>query len=300
MRIRNLRAREVVPIAIVVVYALVAIAAPLLAPHDPNQSTLLSRLAPPWSHRDGQLFVLGTDPLGRDILSRVIYGARISLAVAVSTVIVSAVIGVILGVLAGWIRGVVSVIILRLADIVMSVPFFLLAILVIAVRGPGLANVVLCLAITRWPRYTRMTYATVLETRERGFVRGAFALGATSRWIVLRHVVPEVVPLTVVIATLEVGLMVMLEASLSFIGLGVQPPTASWGSMLSDGREYVASAWWLATIPGLALFGLILAVNLLGDAVRDRLDPTRKVPRGQGLRRRSKAAALQQKESTDA
>jgi peptide/nickel transport system permease protein len=298
--IRNLRAREVVSVGIVAVYVIVAIAAPWIAPHDPNGSALLSRLAPPWSHRGGEFFILGTDPLGRDILSRVLYGARISLAVAVCTVIVSGIIGVILGVLAGWVRGLVSVVILRLADIVMSVPFFLLAILVIAVRGPGLANVVLCLAITRWPRYTRMTYGTVLETRERGFVRGAFAVGATSRWIVLRHVVPEVVPLTIVIATLEIGLMVMLEASLSFIGLGVQPPTASWGSMLSDGREYVASAWWLATIPGLALFGLILAVNLLGDAVRVRLDPTHKVPRDRGLRRRSKAAALQQKESTDA
>jgi peptide/nickel transport system permease protein len=211
------------------------------------------------------------------VLSRIIFGARVSLAVAASTVIVSGVVGVALGVIAGWRRGWLGAIIMRIADIALSVPFFLLAILVVAVLGPSLVNVVICLALVRWPRYTRIAYAGVLETRERGFVRSTAALGATGNWIVLRHVLPEVIPLATVVATLELGLMVVFEASLSFIGLGVQPPTASWGSMLSDGQQYVASAWWLATFPGLALFGLVLAVNLLGDAVRDRLDPTQRV-----------------------
>jgi peptide/nickel transport system permease protein len=195
--------------------------------------------------------------------------------------------GVALGLIAGWRRGWLGVLIMRIADIALSVPFLLIAILVVAVLGPSLVNVVICLAMVRWPRYTRITYATVLETRERGFVRGVVALGAPGHWIVLRHILPEVAPLAVVVATLELGLMVIFEASLSFLGLGVQPPTASWGTMLAEGQQYVATAWWLATFPGLALFGLVLAVNMLGDAVRDRLDPTRRVGRragGTGLR----------------
>ncbi|HVV20823.1 MAG TPA: ABC transporter permease [Pseudonocardiaceae bacterium] len=270
-----MKRRGLIPLIVVALYVLVALAAPLIAPHDPNHTDLAVRLSGPGQHG----FLLGTDGLGRDVLSRVLYGSRVSLAVAVATVLVSGTVGVALGVIAGWRRGWLGAVIMRVADIALSVPFFLLAILVVAVLGPSLVNVVICLALVRWPRYTRIAYAGVLETKERGFVRGAVAVGATGPWIVLRHVLPEVLPLAVVVATLELGLMVIFEASLSFIGLGVQPPTASWGSMLSDGQQYVASAWWLATFPGLALFGLVLAVNLLGDAVRDRLDPTRRTSR---------------------
>jgi peptide/nickel transport system permease protein len=273
------RHRGLLPALVVVLYVLVALAAPLLAPFDPDHADLAARLAGPLATRGGHLHLLGTDALGRDVLSRILYGSRVSITVAAATVVVSGLFGVALGVLAGWRRGWAGALVLRIADIALSVPFFLLAILVVAVLGPSLVNVVVCLALVRWPRYTRIAYAAVLETRERGFVRGAVALGATNRWIVRRHVLPEVAPLAVVVATLELGLMVVFEASLSFIGLGVQPPSPSWGSMLSDGQQYVASAWWLATFPGLALFGLVLAVNLLGDAVRDRLDPTRRVPR---------------------
>jgi peptide/nickel transport system permease protein len=267
--------KGLVPLIVIGLYVVIAIAAPLVAPHDPNHTDLAVRLAAPGHHG----FLLGTDGLGRDVLSRILYGARVSLGVAVATVLVSGIVGVGLGVIAGWRRGWLGAVIMRIADIALSVPFFLLAILVVAVLGPSLVNVVICLALVRWPRYTRIAYASVLETKERGFVRGAVAVGATGPWIVLRHVLPEVLPLAVVVATLELGLMVIFEASLSFIGLGVQPPTASWGSMLSDGQQYVASAWWLATFPGLALFGLVLAVNLLGDAVRDRLDPQRRTSR---------------------
>lgn len=270
-----MKRRGLIPLIVVALYVLVALATPLIAPHDPNHTDLAVRLSAPGRHG----FLLGTDGLGRDVLSRVLYGSRVSLAVAVATVLVSGTVGVALGVIAGWRRGWLGAVIMRVADIALSVPFFLLAILVVAVLGPSLVNVVICLALVRWPRYTRIAYAGVLETKERGFVRGAVAVGATGPWIVLRHVLPEVLPLAVVVATLELGLMVIFEASLSFIGLGVQPPTASWGSMLSDGQQYVASAWWLATFPGLALFGLVLAVNLLGDAVRDRLDPTRRTSR---------------------
>lgn len=274
--------RGAIPLAVVVLYVIVALAAPLIAPQNPNQTNLAVRLLPPLSSSGGVHYLLGTDDLGRDVLSRVIYGARVSLAVAAVAVVFSGVGGVALGLIAGWRRGWLGVLIMRVADIALSVPFLLIAILVVAVLGPSLVNVVICLAMVRWPRYTRITYATVLETRERGFVRGVVALGAPSRWIVLRHILPEVLPLAVVVATLELGLMVIFEASLSFLGLGVQPPTASWGTMLSEGQEYVATAWWLATFPGVALFGLVLSVNMLGDAVRDRLDPTRRVGRRSG------------------
>jgi peptide/nickel transport system permease protein len=284
--------RGLVPLVFVGVYIVVAISAPLIAPHDPVAATIASRLLPPFSSKGGSFFLLGTDPLGRDVLSRIIFGARVSMVVAAATVIVSGAFGVGLGVVAGWRRGWLGAIIMRVADIALSVPFFLLAILVVAVLGPSLTNVVICLALVRWPRYTRIAYASVLEARERGFVRGATALGASDWWVVMRHVLPEVIPLSVVIATLELGLMVIFEASLSFIGLGVQPPTPSWGSMLSDGQQYVATAWWLALFPGLALFGLVLAVNLLGDAVRDRLDPTRKVKGRWRDRKRPRAIAI--------
>ncbi|SHH32218.1 peptide/nickel transport system permease protein [Jatrophihabitans endophyticus] len=277
--------RGTIPLAVLGGYVLVAALAPLLAPHDPDLVALGARLTHPF--HDGS-YPLGTDALGRDVLSRILYGSRVSLVVAVLTVLASGLVGVTLGVAAAWRRGWVGVVVMRLADIALSVPFFLLAILVVAVLGPSLVNVVVCLALVRWPRYTRIAYAGVLEARERGFVRGAVALGAPGRWILTRHVLPEIVPLVVVVATLELGLMVIYEASLSFIGLGVQPPTASWGSMLSDGRQYVSSAWWLATFPGIALFGLVLAVNLLGDAVRDRLDPQHRVPRRARRRRRAR------------
>jgi peptide/nickel transport system permease protein len=276
--------RGIVPAVVIGVYIVVALAAPLVAPFDPIHADLASRLSGPLTSVHGHYHLLGTDALGRDVFSRIVYGSRVSLAVAAATVLVSGAFGITAGVIAGWRRGWLGAVIMRIADIALSVPFFLLAILVVAVLGPSLINVVICLALVRWPRYTRIAYANVLETRERGFVRGATALGATGRWIVTRHILPEVLPLAVVVATLEVGLMVVFEASLSFIGLGVQPPTASWGSMLADGQQYVASAWWLATFPGIALFGLVLSVNLLGDTVRDRLDPTQRVPRR--LRRR--------------
>jgi peptide/nickel transport system permease protein len=280
--------RGTAPLVVIGLYVLVAILAPVIAPHDPNHADLAVRLSGPFHHG---AFPLGTDALGRDVLSRILYGARVSLVVSILTVLVSGAFGVLLGVLAGWRRGWVGVVVMRLADIALSVPFFLLAILVVAVLGPSVVNVVVCLALVRWPRYTRIAYAGVLETKERGFVRGAVALGAPGRWILWRHVLPEIVPLVVVVATLELGLMVIFEASLSFIGLGVQPPTASWGSMLSDGQQYIGSAWWLATFPGIALFGLVLSVNLLGDAVRDRLDPQHRVPRRVRSRRRPSGVA---------
>lgn len=270
------RATLLLPLAVLAVYVLAALLAPAIAPYDPDAVTLARRLLPP-----GGDHPLGTDALGRDVLSRVIYGAQVSLVVAAGAVVTGGVVGVALGMLAGWRGGWVSAVIMRLVDIVLSVPFFLLAILVVAVLGPSLGNVVACLALVRWPRYARVAHSATLQARGRGFVTAATATGAPAWWIVLRHVLPEVLPVAIVVGTLELGLMVIYEASLSFLGLGVQPPTASWGSILSDGQQYIASAWWLATFPGIALFVLVLAANLLGDAARDRLDPARRaaVPR---------------------
>ncbi|MFY0406769.1 ABC transporter permease [Solicola sp. PLA-1-18] len=264
-----------VPGAVLLVFVLLAVLAPLVAPHDPNATDLNYRLLGPWSHGDG-LYVLGTDGLGRDVLSRVIFGTRISLVVAAAAVLVAGTVGVGLALLAGWRGGWVAAVVLRVSDVVLSVPFLLLAILVVAVLGPSLVNVVVCLALVRWPRYVRVAYGSVLEARSRGFVQASTSVGASGWWIVTRHVLPEVLPVAIVVATLELGLMVLFEASLSFIGLGIQPPTASWGSMLSDGQQYISSAWWLATFPGLALFLLVLAANLLGDRARDGLDPARR------------------------
>lgn len=238
-------------------------------------STELSeRLLAPGATVDGTTYWLGTDQLGRDVLNRLVHGAGVSLLVAFSAVVCSGLFGTLLGLIAGVVRGPIAAIIMRIADVVLSVPFFLLAILTVVALGPSLVNVVVCLAVVRWPRYTRVAYAQTLEAQGKEFVRSAVAIGSSPLWIVRRHILPEVIPSVIVVATLELGVMVIYEASLSFIGLGVQPPTASWGSMLSDGSEYIASAWWLATFPGLALFLLVLSVNLVGDFARDRLDPS--------------------------
>lgn len=261
------------PIAIVTVAVVAAAVPSILSPQDPNVIHLGARLVKPGTTSGGTHFILGTDELGRDILSRVIWGARTSVIVAVVAVFVSGLIGGALGVLAGVRPKILGVVIMRLADLVLSVPFFLLAILVVAVLGASVVNEVIVLALVRWPRYTRVAYGQTIEAANREFVRSAVALGARQTRVVFRHILPEVLPSLVVVATLEVGLMIVFEAALSFIGLGPPPPAPSWGSMLSDGQQYVATAWWISTFPGVALFLVVLAVNKIGDRVRDRLDP---------------------------
>ncbi|MGH3095332.1 MAG: ABC transporter permease [Streptosporangiales bacterium] len=266
-------------LALLCVFALLAIAPGLFATADPTHTDLPARLLPPGSTHAGTYHLLGTDQLGRDVLSRVVYGSRVSLAISLTAVLGAGVIGSALGITAAVLRGVGGAVVMRVADMVLSIPFFLLAILTVVVLGPSLVNVVVVLALVRWPRYARIAFAQTLETRNRDFVRSAVAIGATPWRVVLRHIVPEVIPSIVVVATLELGLMVIYEASLSFIGLGVQPPDPSWGSMLSDGQKYVSTAWWLATFPGVALFLLVLTVNMLGDFVRDQLDPSERSAR---------------------
>lgn len=261
------------PAFIILVVGFAAAFPGVLAPQNPDTIHLGARFLAPGSTADGIHFWLGSDELGRDVLSRVIWGARLSVIVALVAVFVSGVAGGALGVIAGMNPKIAGVFIMRLADLVLSIPFFLAAILVVAILGPSVVNEVIVLALVRWPRYARIAYAQTRETSTREFVRSAVALGARRRRVVLRHIVPEVLPSLIVVATLEVGLMIIFEAALSFIGLGAPPPAPSWGSMLSEGQEYIATAWWISTFPGIALFLVVIAVNKMGDRVRDRLDP---------------------------
>lgn len=266
--------RPIAPfLAIFLCFAILALLAGAVAPYNPNTQNLLARLKPPGTTVRGVFYLLGTDEVGRDLLSRLIFGARVSLSVAMLSVCVSTLIGTLLGTIAGFYRGTTEVIIMRFTDIVLSIPAILLAIITIAVLGPGLQNVVLVLGFTRWPRYARVAYGQTLAVMSLTFMRASAFNGASAPRLILRHVLPNIAGAIIVVATLEFGLMVLFEAGLSFLGLGVQPPTPSWGSMLSVGRNYMGTAWWIATFPGICLFLLVLSINVIGDRLRDRLDP---------------------------
>lgn len=252
-----------------------ALAAPWLAPLDPDRQNLLARLKEPGFAVRGAVYWLGSDELGRDVLSRVIYGARVSIAVAVASVLLSGVLGITVGMLAGYLRGWTETVLMRLVDIFLSIPAILLAIITVAVLGPGFVNVILVLALTRWPRYARVAYGQTLVLADRPFVRLSRAMGGSTPRVLALHVLPNIAGPLLVVATLEFGLMVLFEAGLSFLGLGVQPPMASWGAMLSTGRNYIATAWWIATFPGLALFLLVLSANMIGDRLGDHIGKER-------------------------
>ncbi len=243
-----------------------------LAPADPNAQDTARRLLPPGTA--GHPF--GTDALGRDILSRLVYGSRVSLTVGFLAVGISALIGVTVGVLSGFYRRSVDAVLSWVANVQLSFPFILLAIAIVAVLGAGLRNVVLVLGITGWVVYARIARGDVLATREQDFVTAARSLGASDLRLMLRHIVPNILPPLIVVATFEVARMIISEAALSFLGLGVEPRVVSWGSMLADGRQYLDVAWWLATLPGVAIMVTVLGINLLGDWLRDEFDPRRK------------------------
>ena len=268
-----------IPTSIVVVAVILAVIvamalfAPWLAPTDPNHQSLLSRLRPPGYARGAMTYWFGTDNLGRDLLSRVIYGARASLAVAALSVLVSTVVGVSLGMIAGWFRGWTEILIMRLVDIMMSIPAILLAVLTVAVLGPGFVKLVLVLGLTRWPRYTRVAFGQTLQVANLPFIKASELAGAGAARILFRHVLPNIAGPVLIVATAEFGLMILMEAGLSFLGLGIQPPAPSWGSIMSVGREYVERAWWIVAFPGAFLFLLVFSVNVLGDWLRDHLDP---------------------------
>jgi peptide/nickel transport system permease protein len=252
-----------------VVVALVSILAPVLAPRDPIETNLSQRLVPIGTPG----YSLGADDLGRDILSRLIWGGRISLLVGFSAVMVAMTLGVIIGLLAGYFGRWVDSLVMRLIDILLAFPAILLAITIVASLGPGLRNAMLAVAIVGIPYYARIVRGNVLSLREQEFVQAARVIGAPHARIILRHILPNTLAPLIVAATLDVGWMIMAAAGLSFLGLGAQPPTAEWGVMLSTGRQFIRNAPHLSILPGSAIFLVVLALNFLGDGLRDALDP---------------------------
>jgi ABC-type dipeptide/oligopeptide/nickel transport system permease subunit len=251
-----------------------AILAPRLAPHDPLAVNIRHRLAPPaWMAGGTSAHWLGTDQVGRDLLSRVIYGGRVSLVVGVSAVVMAATIGVLAGLGAGYFAGRTDAVVMALVNVMLTFPFVLLALAVIAVLGPSLPNMIAVLGAAGWPIYTRVVRAETLAIREREFVLAGRALGMGHARLVFRQILPNLLSAIVVIATLQVAQLIIAEAFLSFLGLGVQPPTPAWGNMLGEGRVYMLNSWWIAAFPGLAIFVTTLAINLMGNALRDWLDP---------------------------
>jgi len=275
-RVARLAARHtggVVGLLVVIAVILTAITAPLLAPHAPTVGDLTLRLLPPVWSGGSRDHILGTDQLGRDTFSRLLFGARVSLLAGLFAVLLSSSIGITLGLIAGYFGGWVDTVISTVVNVFMTFPFILLALTVIAVLGPSFRNVIVILGVTAWPIFTRIIRNQVLALREREFVLAARALGSSDARIILSHILSNVTDTIVVLASLQVGRMILNESFLSFLGLGVQPPQASWGSMLGDGRQYVLSNWWLAGFPGLAIFITALGINMLGDGLRDLLDP---------------------------
>jgi peptide/nickel transport system permease protein len=253
----------------------IAAAAPILAPLDPIRQSLRGRLAAPtWNGTDGHAHLLGTDHLGRDVLSRVIWGSRVSLLIGFAAVLVGGVLGSAAGIAAGFSRGRADAIIMTLADAQLAFPFILLAIGIIAVLGPSFPTLVVVIGLSGWVSYARILRSQVLVLRSREFVESIHALGGSLARVVLRHVLPNVLSSIVVIATLELARAIVLEATLSFLGLGIQPPTPSWGGMVQEGREYLDSAWWISTCPGIVLMITSIVVSRTGDWLRDVLDPT--------------------------
>jgi peptide/nickel transport system permease protein len=259
---------------VIVATVLAAVLAPVLSPADPVKNQLLERLTPPmWVAGGTARHPLGTDTLGRDVTSRLLYGARVSLVVGVSAVGIAGLLGVVLGLLAGYYRGWADDVLMRIGDVQLAFPVLVLAIALLAVAGASLLTVVLVLGVTGWITYARIVRGETLSLITREFVEAARAMGAPDRHVIWRHVVPNVLPPVTVVATFSVARVVIAEASLSFLGLGIPPPAPSWGAMLDEGRNYLTTGWWLALFPGLAILLLVLGINLVGDWLRDALDP---------------------------
>ena len=274
-RARRVRRLTATGIAFVLALGGVAAAAPWLAPQDPTRQSLRARLvAPTLEAADGRAHVLGTDHLGRDVLSRMIFGSRVSLMVGFAAVLVGGLIGSALGLLAGFSGGWTDTVIMTVADAQLAFPFILLAIGIIAVLGPSFTTLIVVIGLSGWVSYARILRSQVLGLRSREFVEAVHALGGSVLRIMWKHVLPNVFSSLVVIATLELARAIVLEATLSFLGLGIQPPTPSWGGMVQEGREYLDSAWWISTFPGIVLMATSIVVSRTGDWLRDLLDPT--------------------------
>jgi peptide/nickel transport system permease protein len=253
---------------------LMAILAPWLGLHNPNVGILDNRLKPPFWQSGGSLeFPLGTDTLGRDILTRIIYGARTTLSICALVVIIAGSLGTFLGIIAGYIGGWADTIIMRAVDLAYSLPAILLALLLGAIFGPSLQILIFIISSTLWAGYARMARAETLKVREFDYIALAKIAGCSQAKIMWRHVLPNIISPIIILATLQIGTIVIVEASLSFLGVGVPPPTADWGSMVSEGRSFIVTAWWLCIIPGVAIALTVLTFNLLGDSLNDWLNP---------------------------
>lgn len=256
-----------------------AVGAEIIAPHDPLEQNLRLRNMPPLTPSVTENpfpHILGTDPLGRDLLSRIIFGARVSLTVGLSSAIVSGLVGSLLGIIAGYYGGFMDDLIMRLVDVWMSIPVLLLALFVLFALGPGFLNLVMVLALMRWMAYARLARGQTLTYRQAPFIESAIAIGSSNARIIGRHIVPNVASPLLILGTLEAATMILSEAGLSFLGLGIQPPQPSWGLMIASGRDYIASAWWISTFPGLILFLTTLSLNLLAAFFRSLSDPVQR------------------------
>lgn len=263
---------------IVLLFLLSALLAPQITTHDPEAGSLRQRLLPPaWAAQGQGAFLLGTDAQGRDLLTRIIFGARVSLSVGVLTVGVSVVIGALLGALAGYYRGWVDTVLSRFADLLMAFPFLIFAIAVMAFLGPGFVNLILALTFKGWVEFYRLVRGDMLSEKTKEYVEAARALGRSHLAIIGAEILPNILQSVLVVATLRMGFFIVTEASLSFLGLGIQPPTPAWGSMVAEGRDVMLAAWWVSTLPGLAILLLVLSLNLFGEGLRDILDPRLKV-----------------------
>lgn len=255
-----------------------ALGAPLLAPYDPLAQNLALRNQPPLTlAADGGFpHLFGTDALGRDVFSRLMHGSRVSLSVGFASVLISGTLGVTLGLISGYYRGRVDDVIMRIVDLMLGFPTLLLALFILFVVGPGFTNLVLVLALTRWMVYARITRGMTMSYRESPFVEGAIAIGCRDARVITRHILPNLISPILIFATLEIATLILAEAGLSFLGLGIQPPSASWGLEVSAGREYITSAWWLVTIPGFIILLTTLSLNLLAGWFRAISDPTQR------------------------
>ena len=270
----GLKGAPYIPLFIIVVFVLCAILANLITTQDAYSVQLPNRLIPPFWLEGGSLnHLLGTDPLGRDILTRIIFGARVSVIIAITALTIGGGFGTLVGLTAGFYGGKIDTILMRFADITLAFPLILFAILLVMVLGPSMINVIIAISLVLWARYARVIRGEVLGLMQRDFIARAKVSGASDLRIMMRHLLPNVMPTLIVLLTLQVGWVIIVEASLSFLGAGIPPPTPAWGSMLADGREYVSTAWWVTTAPGVAIMLVVLAFNLAGDWLRERLDP---------------------------
>jgi peptide/nickel transport system permease protein len=272
--VTQLRRLPILPLIVIGLFVVIALFGQWLAPNDPYETSLRARLLPPaWMERGDARYLLGTDRLGRDVLSRIIVGALPSFNVALAALVFGSVLGSFIGMISGYLGGRVDAIIMRFADGTMAFPLILAALLLAAVIGPGGHTVVIAASIVLWARFARLIRSEVLTVKERDFVKLARIAGASNWRIMIAHILPNVLNSVVVLLTLQLGFVIILEATLSFLGAGIPPPTPTWGQMVASGRDYLEIAWWLSVFPGLAIAVVVLSFNLLGDWLRDHTDP---------------------------